>query len=84
MTRRVRGVGAAAVLGLCGLRLREGAERVPIPGWPVVPLVFVAAVLAIAVFSFVGNWLPATWSLGTLVVGALVWRFLPAARVGRS
>ncbi len=75
---------AAAVLGLCRIRLREGAERVPIPGWPVVPLVFVVAVLAIAAFSFVGNWRPATWSLGTLLVGALVWRCLPAARVGQS
>jgi APA family basic amino acid/polyamine antiporter len=36
---------AAAVIGLVRLRLREGRERVPIPGWPLVPTVYLAATL---------------------------------------
>ena len=36
---------AAAVIGLVCLRLREGAERVPIPGWPLVPAVYLAMTL---------------------------------------
>lgn len=39
---------AAAVLGLMRLRLREGAEAVPVPGWPWVPALFVLATLGIA------------------------------------
>jgi len=33
---------AAAVVGLVRLRLREGAARVPVPGWPLVPTAFLA------------------------------------------
>jgi APA family basic amino acid/polyamine antiporter len=36
---------AAAVVGLVRLRLREGAERVPVPGWPLVPAVHLAMTL---------------------------------------
>jgi APA family basic amino acid/polyamine antiporter len=36
---------AAAVVGLVRLRLREGRERVPIPGWPLVPAVYLAMTL---------------------------------------
>ncbi|MFY9342014.1 MAG: amino acid permease [Planctomycetota bacterium] len=36
---------AATVLGLVHLRRREGASAVPVFGWPVVPLLFVGAVL---------------------------------------
>ena len=39
---------ALAVVGLLRLRAREGAERVPIPGAPFVPLVFLALVLGLA------------------------------------
>jgi APA family basic amino acid/polyamine antiporter len=41
---------AATVIGLLRLRRREGAERVPIPGHPWVPVFFVAATLATAAF----------------------------------
>ncbi|MEX2208105.1 MAG: amino acid permease [Myxococcota bacterium] len=34
---------AATVLALVRLRLREGASRVPLPGWPWLPIAFVAA-----------------------------------------
>ncbi|MBK8975740.1 MAG: APC family permease [Planctomycetes bacterium] len=63
---------AATVVGLVVVRLREGPERVPVPGWPVVPVVFVAAVLAIAAFSYSQAPVPATWALGTLAAGALL------------
>ena len=36
---------AAAVVGLVRLRLREGAAKVPIPGWPLVPAVYLAMTL---------------------------------------
>jgi APA family basic amino acid/polyamine antiporter len=36
---------AATVLGLVRLRLREGKERVPVPGWPVVPALYVGVTL---------------------------------------
>ena len=32
---------AVAVVGLIALRIREGRERVPVPGWPWVPVAFV-------------------------------------------
>ena len=38
---------ALAVIGLLVLRRREGAERVPIPGYPFVPLLFLAGVLGL-------------------------------------
>lgn len=38
---------ALAVIGLVRLRRREGAERVPIPGYPIVPIAFIACVLGL-------------------------------------
>jgi APA family basic amino acid/polyamine antiporter len=38
---------AASVAGLLRLRRREGPERVPLPGYPVVPGVFIAATLGL-------------------------------------
>lgn len=42
---------ALAVLGLLRLRAREGAAAVPIPGYPLVPLLFVTLVLVLAGLS---------------------------------
>ncbi|MCA8981143.1 MAG: APC family permease, partial [Planctomycetes bacterium] len=44
---------ALSVLGLVRLRAREGAERVPVLGYPLVPLVFVIAVLGLAAVMLV-------------------------------
>jgi basic amino acid/polyamine antiporter, APA family len=41
---------AATVFGLLRLRRREGAARVPIPGYPLVPLAFVATTLVVSAF----------------------------------
>ena len=38
---------AITVIGLIRLRLREGPERVPVPGWPWVPGLFALAVLVL-------------------------------------
>jgi APA family basic amino acid/polyamine antiporter len=38
---------AITVIGLIRLRLREGPERVRVPGWPIVPGLFVGAVLVL-------------------------------------
>ena len=38
---------AVTVIGLMRLRLREGAERVRVPGWPWLPACFILAVLAL-------------------------------------
>jgi len=42
---------AFAVIGLLRLRAREGAARVPIPGYPLVPLAFLGLVLALTGLS---------------------------------
>ena len=59
---------AATVVGLLALRRREGAERVPIPGYPWVPAIFVTATLATAGFMVARQ--PMEALLGLLTVGA--------------
>lgn len=61
---------AATVAGLIALRLREGAERVPVPGFPWVPLAFVATTLATAGYMVVRRPLEAGLGLLTLLAGA--------------
>ncbi len=59
---------AATIVGLLVLRRREGAERVPIPGHPWVPAIFVMATLATAGFMVARQ--PVESLLGLLTVGA--------------
>lgn len=59
---------AATIVGLLALRRREGAERVPIPGYPWVPAIFVTATLATAGFMVARQ--PVESLLGLLTVGA--------------
>jgi APA family basic amino acid/polyamine antiporter len=64
---------ALAVIGLVRLRRREGAERVPIPGYPIVPFAFIACVLGLTacmVVTATRDLLPA---LILLASGALVY-----------
>jgi APA family basic amino acid/polyamine antiporter len=65
---------AATVLGLVRLRVREGVA-VRVVGWPWLPGLFIAAVLAIAGFAIVRQ--PIASGLGLLTLGAgwLAWRF---------
>ncbi|MGE0145695.1 MAG: APC family permease [Planctomycetota bacterium] len=58
---------AATIVGLWLVRVREGAAAVPVPGWPVVPIVYLAVSVGIGIFAFQRQWLG-----GVIVVGALI------------
>ena len=55
---------AATVVGLLVLRRREGVERVPVPGYPWVPVLFVVATLATSAFMVTRR--PAEAAVGVL------------------
>jgi len=63
---------AGAVLGLIRLRLREGGS-LRVPGWPVVPLLFVIGVIAITSFTVAREPVASGLGLGTLRLGWLAW-----------
>jgi len=71
---------AATVGGLMWLRHREGAERVPVPGYPVVPLLFVAATLATAAFMVQRRPGEALVGLATILVGVPIYLWLRRSR----
>ena len=66
---------AASVAGLVRLRRKEGS-RLRVPGWPVVPVVFVAGVLAACGLTIARKPAESAVGLGTLVLGWLAWHFL--------
>ncbi|MCU0865322.1 MAG: APC family permease [Planctomycetes bacterium] len=66
---------AATVWGLVRLRRREGAAAVPCPGWPFVPLVFVAAILWFAVGAVLAAPRDCLLGLGTLLLAVSVARW---------
>lgn len=67
---------AAAVVGLFRLRGRLGAAAVPVPGWPVVPVLYLAITLFAGGFMLSRS-LPEAWfGLATLALGFV----LPAGR----
>ena len=71
---------AATVLGLVRLRMREGRERVPVPGYPWVPAVHVGVTLFASVYMAQREWAEAGFGLATLAVGVLLYwarRFFP-------
>jgi APA family basic amino acid/polyamine antiporter len=70
---------AAAVIGLIRLRWKEGPS-LRVPGWPWVPVVFVAAVLAITSFVAVRQPKESAVGLATVAVGLVTWRFTRGAR----
>ncbi len=72
---------AASVAGLIRLRLREGPE-LRVPGWPFVPVLFVASVAAISLFTMLRRPLETGVGLATLVAGWISWRLV--AKPGRS
>jgi len=64
------GVSAAiTVCALMALRWREGADRVRVPGFPVVPLIFVAATVWGATFVVLREPVQAAMGLGTALLG---------------
>ncbi len=71
------GISAAATVGgLIALRRREGPERVPVPGFPWIPGLFVAATLLTS--SFMATRRPSEAGMGllTVVVGLPVYRWM--------
>jgi APA family basic amino acid/polyamine antiporter len=75
------GISAAAtVVGLLVLRRREGAERVPIPGYPFIPLVFVVATLGAAGFMVARQPAQAGLGLATALIGVPIYFLLVRTR----
>ena len=75
---------ALAVVGLWRLRAKEGAERVPIPGHPFVPAVFLVLVIVLAALALQAagrGLLPAVALLGS---GVLVYFVLVRGRATRA
>jgi APA family basic amino acid/polyamine antiporter len=71
---------AATVVGLIAIRLREGRERVPIPGYPWIPGLFVAVTLGTSGFMILRQPGEAIAGLLTMAVGALLYFVIPARR----
>ena len=65
---------AATVLSLIRLRWREG-DRLPVPGWPWVPVVFLISVVGTTVLSIGQRPIESLLGLATIGVGWLAWRF---------
>jgi APA family basic amino acid/polyamine antiporter len=70
---------AAAVAGLIRMRLRQGS-KVPVPGWPWVPVIFVVAVSAITVFTMARQPVASALGLATMGFGLAAWRFTSRTR----
>jgi APA family basic amino acid/polyamine antiporter len=71
---------AATVAGLVAIRLREGRERVPIPGYPWIPGLFVFVTLGTAGFMILRQPREAVAGLLTVAVGGLLYFVIPARR----
>jgi len=71
---------SATVLGLIRLRRREGAERVPVPGHPWVPGLFVLASASTAAFMISRQPWEAGWGLLTIAAGVPVYFWLERRR----
>ena len=62
------GISAAATVGgLIALRVREGASRVPVPGYPWIPGIFILTTLSAA--GFMAARQPLEAGMGLLTVG---------------
>ncbi len=73
---------AATVVGLVRLRLRDGAERVPIPAWPLVPVLFLAMTLFASFYLVLRE--PRAASQGLVLVALGVVLYFVARRRLRS
>jgi len=72
---------AATVVGLLWLRVREGAQAVPIPGGPIVPALFLLASTGLTVASLVQRPGESAWGLATILAGFLLWYLSATIRV---
>lgn len=73
---------AAAVGGLVRVRLRQGPQ-IHVPGWPWVPLVFIAVVVATTAFTMARRPLESVAGVLTIFGGWILWR-LVYGRTGRG
>ncbi len=64
---------AATVFGLVLLRRREGADKVPVPGWPWVPAVFIAVWTVMAGCAVWLRPLPSAVAVATMLAGLGIW-----------
>jgi amino acid transporter len=69
---------AATIAGLIAMRLREGPERVPIPGYPWIPGIFVFVTLGTAGFMIMQQPGEAATGLLTVAVGAVLYFVIPS------
>jgi APA family basic amino acid/polyamine antiporter len=67
---------AATVAALIALRLREGADRMPVPGFPWIPGLFVITTLATATFMAAREPVQAALGLATALLGLPVYFLL--------
>jgi len=69
------GIGTAlTVLGLIKLKMKVHPD-LNIPGWPVVPLLFLVMVLWVTVFSIWRQPVPSLYGVLTLLIGWIAWWF---------
>jgi APA family basic amino acid/polyamine antiporter len=73
---------AATVAALILLRAREGASRVPVPGYPFVPGLFALVTLAISAFMVVREPAQAAVGLATLLAGLPLYAWMRRRRRG--
>lgn len=74
---------AATVLGLIKLRLKEGSS-LRVPGWPWIPISFIAFVLFSAAFTIFRQPLEAALGATTLLLGIIAYRLHPRTKGGRN
>jgi len=72
---------AATVVALLVLRRREG-KAVPIPGFPIVPGVFLAGVIGMTLFSVAQRPVESLVGFGTMLAGVVAW--LVSRRAARN
>ena len=60
------------VMGSARLKLRE-PEGVSIPGWPVVPVLFLLSVAGVTAFAVVREPMASFFGVITVVIGLVVW-----------
>ena len=73
---------AVTVVGLMLLRRREGPS-LRVPGWPWVPVLFLAAVLWMTVFAIVRRPVESLLGIGTLALAWVVWRVAYQEKMSR-
>ena len=71
---------AFTVVGLMRLRAREGAARVPVPGWPWVPAIYVLGTLGAGGFMAARSPSEPLAGLATVAVGAILYAGLRRRR----